>query len=267
MLNRAKNLIRSWERDGRHEGLTRAATYMWVQMHNFHDRLYFGSVLTGLANDTLPDDPESAVAAVARGAFGRAIRPMQVPQELAGLIQLVANRKPQTLVEIGTARGGTLLLLCRFAAPDATIVSIDLPYGRNGGGYPKWKERHYRRFARPGQTLHLLRANSHDPETVKKVNDLLCDAPIHFVLIDADHSYEGAKRDYEIYGALVAENGVIALHDILPNTEDPSIDVERLWYELEATPSITTDTIVNDPEQGAYGIGLVLGRRCQSKLV
>jgi hypothetical protein len=40
-------------------------------------------------------------------------------------------------LEIGTARGGTLFFLTRLASPHATIVSVDLPGGPFGGGYPR----------------------------------------------------------------------------------------------------------------------------------
>lgn len=39
--------------------------------------------------------------------------------------------------------------------------------------------------------------------------------PIRFLLIDADHSYEGVKRDFELWSPLVAPGGLIVFHDYL----------------------------------------------------
>lgn len=36
---------------------------------------------------------------------------------------------------------------------------------------------------------------------------------IDYLHIDADHHYDGAKRDWDLYRTLVSENGVITLHD------------------------------------------------------
>ena len=36
---------------------------------------------------------------------------------------------------------------------------------------------------------------------------------IDYLHIDADHLYDGAKRDWDLYRTLVSENGVITLHD------------------------------------------------------
>jgi hypothetical protein len=43
---------------------------------------------------------------------------------------------------------------------------------------------------------------------------------IDFLHIDADHHYEGAKLDWDLYSTLVAENGVITLHDTV-NYREP----------------------------------------------
>lgn len=256
MLDALKWQVREWERQGRHRWLSNLLTTTYMQAMNARDATGMGRVARGLETDLLAT-PERAVKAVCEGAFGRAIRPMQITEELAELIALVAERKPRTVIEIGTARGGTLLLLCRFAAPDATIISIDLPYGRNGGGYPRWKESLYRQFALPGQTLHLLRANSHDPQTMAKAQALLPGGQLDFLMIDGDHSYQGVRTDYELYGPMVGEGGVIALHDIVENPSDPSIDVNRFWEELRQSRGDAARAIVKDPEQGGYGLGLL----------
>ena len=36
-----------------------------------------------------------------------------------------------------------------------------------------------------------------------------------FLLIDADHSYEGVRRDFEAWSPLVAPGGLIVFHDYL----------------------------------------------------
>jgi len=39
------------------------------------------------------------------------------------------------------------------------------------------------------------------------------DIKIDLLFIDGDHSYEGVKKDFELYSQLLTENGVIVLHD------------------------------------------------------
>ena len=253
MLKNIKRQVRTWEAQGRYTRVTRLLTITWVALHNASDYFRMGRLKTGLPSD----DPTAAVYHVVRGPFGQPIRPMQVEQELADLIMFVSKKQPKRLVEIGTARGGTLMLLCRFAAPDATIISVDLPYGRNGGGYPRWKEPIYKTFAGVEQTLHLLRADSHSEQTVEEVRSLLPGGKADFILIDADHSYAGVKTDYLNFSTMIAAGGTIALHDIVENGEDPSIDVARFWGELVMQYPERTETMVHNPDQEGYGLGLL----------
>lgn len=259
MIEELKFRVRSWEQAGKYPLLTRGATVTWLAMQNARDRFSIGNVRNALARNGFSSDPATAVQDVCKGPLGAGIRPMQDPMELTELVRRIKEIRPKRVLEIGTARGGTLLLLCRFAAPDATIVSVDLPYGRNGGGYPRWKEKHYRTFPQPDQELHLLRADSHARETVDRVSAIAGPEGFDFILIDADHSYEGVKRDYLNYSPLLSDRGLLALHDVLPNESDPSIDVNRFWKEIEREHGLKAETIASDARQGMYGIGLVKG--------
>jgi len=155
------------------------------------------------------------------------LKPIQVPEELACLLEDVINLKPRTVLEIGTFRGGTLYLWTRLAQPQAKIVSVDLPGGKFGGGYSRLKTPLFRRFARDRQTLHLLRANSHDEATLETVRRLFGDSEIDFLFIDGDHTYEGVKRDWEMYSTLVRKGGMIAFHDVAGNYGETQ--VKRYW--------------------------------------
>ena len=186
------------------------------------------------------------------------LRPMQNRHEITELVRLVQAKKPKRVLEIGTAKGGTLFLLTQAAADDAVIVSVDLPAGINGGGYPDWKSDIYRRFARPGQTLHLLRADSHRTETRDRVRAIVGDAAFDVVMIDADHSYEGARTDYELYAPLAAPGGLVVLHDVLVNRFDAEINVAPLWNDLKARHGSAAREIVDRPDQGNFGLGVIV---------
>lgn len=202
-----------------------------------------------------PADP-AALVDFAMDAAGGFFRPMQSRVEVTELVKLVRSRRPRHVLEIGTARGGTLFLLVQSAAPHAHIVSLDLPGGRNGGGYPRWKSELYRRFADGGRTLTLVRGNSHLESTRDKVAALSGPDGFDLIMIDADHSYAGVKRDFELYRPLLAPGGMIVMHDILPNRFDPEIAVAPFWEEVQRAYPATRE-LVEDYDQGHLGIGLV----------
>jgi len=68
--------------------------------------------------------------------------------------------------------------------------------------------------------------DSHNSETVEILKTRLNGCPIDLLFIDGDHSYEGVKSDYELYGPLVKH--IIAFHDVYT----AHIDVHRFWNEI-----------------------------------
>jgi predicted O-methyltransferase YrrM len=164
---------------------------------------------------------------------GRPVLMGQVRSEILQLATLLKELKPRRSLEIGTNYGGTLLLLCSLSAPDAKIISIDLPSGPFGGGYPLRKIPIFRAFPRAGQKLHLVRADSHSEQTKKRVQRLLRGEQLDYVFIDADHTYEGVSRDFQMYAPLVRSGGVIVFHDIVTHDRNTRSEVERFWNEVK----------------------------------
>jgi len=183
------------------------------------------------------------------------LTPIQVRDEIAELARIVANLKPTAVMEIGTSKGGTLLLWAALASSDATIVSMDLPGGPLGGGYPKWKIPFYKSFARDRQSIWLIRGDSHDPMTLREVKTILGTRELDFLFVDGDHTYWGVKRDYEMYSPLVRKGGIIAFHDIVPDQYESRCQVSRFWNEVKSNHA--RGEIVEDWKQRWAGIGLL----------
>jgi predicted O-methyltransferase YrrM len=200
-----------------------------------------------LVSSTLEHGPTPvriALVAKRRGA-------KQKLRELAALVALVRRHPPATVVEIGTLHGGTLWTWCQAAADDAIIVSIDLPGGPFGGGYSDDATVRLRAYARADQTVHLIRADSHDTETLERLEAILGRGQIDLLFIDGDHTWDGVRRDFEMYSPLVRPGGLIALHDILPHEDDPSCEVDRFWQEI--APRYRHVELVDREERGLRG--------------
>jgi cephalosporin hydroxylase len=179
----------------------------------------------------------------------------QVPSELAAFGEIIAERRPERALEVGTAWGGTLFFLTRLANARATIVSVDLPGGKFGGGYGARRRWFYQRFARRDQRLCLLQGDSHSDETLECVTTELAGQPLDYLFIDGDHRYDGVKRDFELYGPLVRKGGLIAFHDIVEGPADSVGGVPQFWREVKS--QYHHREIIDDPTQGGYGIGVL----------
>ncbi len=158
---------------------------------------------------------------------------LQKVKELSALIGLLKKRRLRTVVEIGTAKGGTFFAWCKIAEPNATIISLDLPNGPFGGGYNPAETKKFKKYGKKNQKLHFLRKNSHLAKTKNELIKLLKGKEIDFLMIDGDHTYKGVKRDWDLYSPLVKKNGIIALHDIVHHPQLPEVQVERLWEKIK----------------------------------
>lgn len=185
----------------------------------------------------------------------RRVGVVQQMPEIRELFRRVRRARPRRVLEIGTAHGGTLYLWTRASAPDAQLISVDLPPWEPDDPWESEKVRQFQSFARPRQTIELIRADSHHAGSLDAVRTALGSERLDFLFIDGDHSYEGVRRDVADYGAFLRPGGLMALHDIRPHSKGWGGEVPRLWRELRA--SHRTEEIVANREQDGFGIGLV----------
>ncbi|MFW9821462.1 MAG: class I SAM-dependent methyltransferase [Candidatus Thorarchaeota archaeon] len=183
------------------------------------------------------------------------LRTAQIKYEINKLLETLQDLKPKIILEIGTAGGGTFFLFTRIAHPKATLISVDLPGGAFGGGYAKWKIPIYKSFAIGNQKIKLLRADSHNPKILEEVKNLINNKMVDFLFIDADHTYEGVKKDFMMYSSLVRKGGIVALHDIVEHTKSSGCEVKKFWDEIKH--DFEHLELIKDIEQTAAGIGII----------
>lgn len=164
---------------------------------------------------------------------------LQHPLEFAELLELYRERRPRRVLELGVHLGGTLYQWLRAAPKGATVVAVDDVH-RCRSLYCDW--------APAGVELVVIVGSSGEVHTVERAAR---HAPYEWVFVDADHHELEVRRDVELYGELVAPGGVLVLHDVTPSA-DPTIEVDRLWAELE----LELETRVIEHE-GGFGIGVV----------
>jgi predicted O-methyltransferase YrrM len=188
------------------------------------------------------------------GVF-RHIYALQKESEIMDLAERVRALQPKIVVEIGTAKGGTLFIWSRSNPQLSLLVSIDLPGGNFGGGYDSRREKLYHEFTagHPDTKLVLLRCDSHAESTVAMLKTHLAGRQIDFLWIDGDHAYDGVRRDFLMYSALVRKGGLVAFHDIV--TKGDGHEVHRLWDELKKKYSFVE--FIEDPASN-MGIGLLV---------
>lgn len=206
---------------------------------------------------TVLDDEETLETRVALMLVHPHFRAFQKRGEILALLRSLEGRPPRRLLEIGGALGGTLVLLCRAAAEDARILSID-------SGYTEAQAVVLPSLAGAERSLTCLRADSRAPETLERVRDWLDGEKLDLLFIDGDHSLKGVSADFAKYSKLVRPGGAVVFHDIVPDhltrygrfSMSDSGEVAVFWAQLKPLMPVSRE-FVEDPEQDGFGIGLV----------
>ena len=180
---------------------------------------------------------------------------IQHVDELTAFAKIVGARHPRRILEIGTAQGGMFWLLCRLAARDCVLISLDLPSDeRFSGGNQQTPDLAAMRCAR--QTVHSILGNSHSPDMPDQVGKILNGELLDLLFIDGDHTYTGVRSDYLMYHPLVRPGGLVAFHDIVKSAWE-GCEVDRFWAELAREQDLNPRAIIGHFRSHWGGIGLV----------
>jgi predicted O-methyltransferase YrrM len=121
------------------------------------------------------------------------------------------------IVEIGVFEGFTTHVLAQHADPDAIIYGVD-PFfkGRLGVSWGYQIAKIHNADALQDGRVVLIRALSVEVgERVPSVVD--------FVFVDADHSFEGIRKDWVFWTDRISSGGIIALHDSFVPSHNPRV--------------------------------------------
>jgi predicted O-methyltransferase YrrM len=187
--------------------------------------------------------------------IGWSITPSQVNKEIETLLTLLSKENIKSMLEIGTFNGGTLFLFTRIINPNAKIISLDMPGGEFGGGYTVSKMKYLTNFPQKNQRIFLIRSDSHSAASLVKTKSILKRQQLDFLFIDGDHTYEGVKKDFQMYSRLVRKGGLVAFHDICKHPPETKCDVYTFWNEIKQ--SYPHKEIINDSNQNWAGIGVL----------
>ncbi len=145
---------------------------------------------------------------------------MQVYEEILTLSYWLKGFQPKNILEIGTM-GSTFWIMSKLST--GKKVSIDIE--------PRESIIHHFMY---GEDWKFFRGDSHTDEMFNKVKDFC--PKFDFIFIDGDHSYEGVKKDFEMYKNLLSPRGVIGFHDIDPDhifADSYAGQVYKFWQDLE----------------------------------
>ena len=124
-----------------------------------------------------------------------------------GFIQRIMSSANQDLKEEG------------FKRDDTEVVLVDAFNGV--AGVPDWDMDSFFPTAFRVNVLKTTTEKAYYEYFIKR------DIKIDMLWIDADHSYEGIKQDFDLYSQIMSDNGIIIIHDTDKNYMDNFIESEN----------------------------------------
>ena len=122
---------------------------------------------------------------------------------------------------------------------ESRVILVDAVNGINGA--PDWTdEDSFYRTNFNSEWLHSTTEKAYYEYFIKR------EMKIDLLWIDADHSLEGVKKDFDLYSEIMSDNGIIMIHDTDKNYVDNFIEIEEHEdYDLSG-PSEFIKTLDSD---------------------
>jgi predicted O-methyltransferase YrrM len=164
-------------------------------------------------------------------------------------------------LEIGCYDGGTTVSLSHITK---NLITIDQPtparfdtYQYNFGNNNLFGTELLNSLTH----FNYISGDSHSEKTYDKVIDVLGDNRLDLLFIDGDHTYEGVKKDFEMYSSLVRVGGVIAFHDVHESSfhESHGCFVHNFWKEIKNDFDSNKTFYCDKDENSVWGgIGVII---------
>jgi predicted O-methyltransferase YrrM len=125
------------------------------------------------------------------------------------LISLCLDKPPQRYLEIGTREGGSLTAVLRHSVPHPEFLTVCDEWGKNDGGSGRGNHNHIEKVLEEegyeGEKIWLDGSSFDLIPTLVGAYDL--------ILVDGDHSQEGASTDLRNVWPLLEVSGFVVMDD------------------------------------------------------
>jgi predicted O-methyltransferase YrrM len=216
--------------------------------------LYYRDVLPKLSKEKIQEwlqreagsqDPSNFF-----GDFKGNLTLQQIPQEYVNLLEFFRSRDISSYLELGVGNGGSFFTNSLFIGEKCNkFHAVDnIAYANTHIKQTEAKIMTKIKLLSnlfPEKNIEFFNSSTDDFFTVNKEK-------YDCIFIDADHSYEGVKKDYENSIKALNKNGVLVFHDI-GNTDT---GVAQLWKEVKHKASKYSEFLWKPDWADFYNCGI-----------
>jgi len=149
---------------------------------------------------------------------------IQFPQDMLALQEIVWETRPDLIVEIGVAHGGSIIYsasILELLGGDGKVLGVDIDIRAHNR---REIERHPM-FKR----IELLEGSSVDADVARRIRARADGCRQVLVLLDSNHTHEHVLRELELYSPLVRRGGYLIVYDTLIDDMPARLISDRPW--------------------------------------
>jgi len=167
---------------------------------------------------------------------------IQYPQDIVTMQEIIAEVRPDLIIETGVARGGSAVfyasMLAQLDLEDAIrdgvtmapaqsnrkVVAIDIDIREHN----REKIEKHPMFSR----IQLIEGSSTSPEVVNQIKSIVEQHKVVLVCLDSNHTHEHVKRELDAYSSFVSLNSYCVVFDTIV---EYLINLRLITHEMKGT--------------------------------
>ncbi len=140
--------------------------------------------------------------------FGEPI--LQLPQDMFAMQEIIFKIRPEYIIEVGVAWGGSLLFYSTLmeAIGGKKIIGIDI-------FIPEDLRKRILSHGKLSKRIKLINASSIEEKTVEKISKIINGSKKVLVVLDSYHTHEHVIKELNLYSPLISKGGYIICSDTI----------------------------------------------------
>lgn len=135
---------------------------------------------------------------------------LQLPQDMFALQEIICNTKPDYIIEVGVAWGGSLLFYSTLmeAIGGRRVIGVDVYI-------PSDLRRRLSLHGKISRRIALVNGSSIDRSTIKKIKSIIGDSKKVLVILDSNHTHEHVLAELKIYSQFIGKGNYLVCGDTI----------------------------------------------------
>jgi cephalosporin hydroxylase len=149
---------------------------------------------------------------------------IQMPQDLLALQEIIWRTRPEVIVEMGIAHGGSLIFhasMLELVGGARRVIGVDIDI-----------RAHNRQAIEQHPLAHrieLIEGSSVDPAVVQRVQQTVGHSSPVLVILDSNHTHDHVLAELHAYSPLVGSGSYLVVYDTLVEDLPAEFSVDRPW--------------------------------------